>query len=142
MSGFASTKESGAPGSRRNWMETERQLACYCDSDSEDGTVCNPRRDFNTCEPLRRLRTHIDYDHILCHPGYNLRCVKWGPKGGVWEHHWTPMVAQGPPNENLRKSERYCWLCDAALDEHKRTWTRPEWKNRLAGPGFRFRMSA
>ena len=117
-------------------METERQLACYCDCDSEDGTVCNPRRDFNMCEPWRRLRTHIDYDQILCYAGYNLRCVKWGPKGGIWEHHWTPMVAQGPPNENLRWSERYCWLCDAALDEHKRTWTRPEWKKQVGWTRF------
>ena len=88
-------------------METERQLRRCDSSDSEDGTVRNPQN-VNMCGPWRRLRTHIHYDQFLCHAGYNLRCVKWGPKGGIWEHHWTPMVAQGPPNENLRRNERYC----------------------------------
>ena len=115
---------------------------CHCDcSDCED---CNPWRDRNPCEPLsvcerlrtQRLRTHIDYDHYACVPGYNLRCVKWGPRGGVWEHQWTPMVAQGPPNENLRLGEHYCWLCNAGLEEHRKTWTRPEWKKKIGWTRF------
>ena len=85
-----------ASSSRRNWMELERQLRDRDSSDSEDGIVRNPQ-DFNMW-PVRRLRTHIDYDNLLCCAGYNLRCVKWGPKDGIWEHYWTPMVAQGPPN--------------------------------------------
>ena len=114
MSGFAPTKES----------------SCDC-SDCEDCNVCNPWRDGNT-RPLRTqcLRTHIDYDNFVCHAGYNLRCVKWGPQGGVWEHRWTPVTAHGPPNETLRWSERYCWLCNAWLKEHRRTWTRRSGENR------------
>ena len=135
MLGFALTKESGASSSRRNWMETERQLRRCDSSDSEDGTVRNPQN-VDMCGPWRRLRTHIDYDQFSCYAGYNLRCVKWGPKGGIWEHYWTPMVAQGPPNENLRSNERYCWLCDAALDQHKRTWTRPQWKKQVGWTRF------
>ncbi len=49
-----------------------------------------------------RLRTDGVYDDVECYPGYNLRCVKWGPKRGTWEHHWTPVIAQGPPNEKVR----------------------------------------
>ena len=115
------------PEARRSWMEYERQLREQ-DSDSEEGAVYNPQNHW----PQRQLRTDIVYDQVECYPGYNLRCVKWGPKGGTWEHHWTPMVAQGPPNENLRYGQRCCWLCDAGLVEHKRTWTRPSWKRQVA----------
>ena len=94
---LALSKERGTSSSRRNWMELERQLRDCDSSDSEDGTVRNPQ-DFNTW-PVRRLRTHIDYDNLLCCAGYNLRCVKWGPKDGIWEHYWTPMVAQGRPTK-------------------------------------------
>ena len=79
----------------------------------------------------RPLRTDDVYDDVECYPGYNLRCVKWGPKGGTWEHHWTPVVAQGPPNEYVRLSRHRCWLCDDVLTEHKRTWTRPSWKRQV-----------
>ena len=132
---LALSKERGTSSSRRNWMELERQLRDRDSSDSEDGTVCNPQK-VDMCGPWRSLRTLIDYDQFLCYAGYNLRCVKWGPRDGKWEHHWTPMVAQGPPNENLRKSERHCWLCDAWLDEHKRTWTRPTWKRQVGWTRF------
>ena len=76
----------------------------------------------------RPLRTDVVYDDVECYPGYNLRCVKWGPKRGTWEHHWTPVIAQGPPNEKVRCGRQICWLCDARLSEHRRTWTRPSWE--------------
>ena len=79
----------------------------------------------------RPLRTDILYDAVECYPGYNLRCVKWGPRSGIWEHHWTPIIAQGPPNEYVRYGNRRCWLCDVNLVEHKRTWTRPSWKRQV-----------
>ena len=79
----------------------------------------------------RPLRTDIAYDAVECYPGYNLRCVKWGPRSGIWEHHWTPIIAQGPPNEYVRYGNRRCWLCDVNLVEHKRTWTRPSWKRQV-----------
>ena len=113
-------------GAHRSWMEMERQLREQ-DSDSEEG-VTTPQNHW----PQRQLRTDIVYGGVECYPGYNLRCVKWGPKGGTWEHYWTPMVAQGPPNENLRYGQHHCWLCDATLAEHKRTWTRPSWKRQVA----------
>ena len=79
----------------------------------------------------RPLRTDDVYDDIECYPGYNLRCVKWGPRGGTWEHHWTPVIAQGPPNEEVRCGRQYCWLCNAWLTVHHRTWTRPSWKAQI-----------
>ena len=117
--------EAGTSGARRSWMEMERQLMQQ-DSDSEEGDI-TPQINW----PQRQLRTDIVYDEVECYPGYNLRCVKWGPKGGTWEHHWTPVVAQGPPNEYVRLSRHRCWLCDAGLTEHKRTWTRPSWKRQV-----------
>ena len=126
---MAHIQERGTPGARRSWMELERQLRD--DSDSDEGADTQ-KVDW----PRRQLRTDIVYDQVECYPGYNLRCVKWGPKGGTWEHHWTPMVAQGPPNENLRYGQRRCWLCDAGLVEHKRTWTRPSWNRQVGWTRF------
>ena len=60
---IALSKERDTSSSRRNWMEYERQLSDRDSSDSEDGTVCNPRS--SSTLPLRRLRTHIDYDNSL-----------------------------------------------------------------------------
>ena len=78
-----------------------------------------------------RLRTEKTYDCEDCNPWRNLRYVKWGPKGGVWERRFAQVVAAGPPNEELRSSEYSCWLCNAKLKEHKRKWTRPGWTRRV-----------
>ena len=78
-----------------------------------------------------RLRTETAYDDRTCDPWRNLRYVKWGPRGGVWERQCAQVVAHGPPKEELRWGEHYCWLCNAALKEHRRTWTRPGWKKKV-----------
>ena len=109
-------KSSGA----RFYMQKELEEQ---DSDAEPNVIA-PR----VYQYQRPLRTDVVYDDVECYPGYNLRCVKWGPKRGTWEHHWTPVIAQGPPNEKVRGSRLSCWLCDAWLSEHRRTWTRPSWK--------------
>ena len=98
-----------------SWMEEERLRPTI--------TISSGVKAFQ-----RPLRTDDVYDDVECYPGYNLRCVKWGPKRGTWEHHWTPVIAQGPPNEKVRCGRQICWLCDARLSEHRRTWTRPSWK--------------
>ena len=110
-------------GARR--MEMEKELKEQ-DSDSEPGVIAPQIHRYQ-----RPLRTDILYDAVGCYPGYNLRCVKWGPRSGIWEHHWTPIIAQGPPNEYVRYGNRRCWLCDVNLVEHKRTWTRPSWKRQV-----------
>ena len=79
-----------------------------------------------------RLRTETTYDCEDCNPWRNLRYVKWGPKGGVWERRFAQVVANGPPKEELRSSEYSCWLCNAKLKEHKRTWTRPGWTRKVS----------
>ena len=78
-----------------------------------------------------RLRTETTYDCEDCKPWRNLRYVKWGPKGGVWERRFAQVVANGPPKEELRSSEYSCWLCNAKLKEHKRKWTRPGWTRKV-----------
>ena len=119
---IALLQERGTSSSRRRWMEYERQLRDRDSSDSEDVIVRKP-----PCN----LRTDHKYDCEDCREWRNLRYIKRGPKGAVWEKKWAPVVAQGPPPEELRLDESYCWLCNAELQEHRRKWTRPGWTRKV-----------
>ena len=116
----AKTEETSARWVQ-HWLDMEKQIR------RQEAVIISPQIHWFQ----RPLRTDIVYDAAECFPGYNLRCVKWGPKSGIWEHHWTPIIAQGPPNEYVRYGNRRCWLCDVNLVEHKRTWTRPSWKRQV-----------
>ena len=116
----AKTEETSARWVQ-HWLDMEKQIR------RQEAVIISPQIHWFQ----RPLRTDIVYDAVECYPGYNLRCVKWGPKSGIWEHHWTPVIAQGPPNEYVRYGNRQCWLCDVNLVEHKRTWTRPSWKRQV-----------
>ena len=106
--------------SRRKWMEMERELREQ-DSDSEDVMP-------------RNVRTDDKYDCLDCRPWHNLRYVKWGPNGGEWEKGYAPVVAAGPPLEQLRWGEHQCWLCNATLQQLGREWTRPAWMRKWTKP--------
>ncbi len=112
--------EAGTSGARSNWMEMEKELRQQ-DSDSEDVMP-------------RNVRTDDKYDCFDCRPWRNLRYVKWGPKGGEWEKGYAPVVAAGPPLEQLRWGEHQCWLCNATLQQLGRQWTRPAWTRKWTRP--------
>ena len=88
---IALSQERGTSSSRGRWMEYERQLRDRDSSDSEDVIVRKP-----PCN----LRTDHKYDCEDCREWRNLRYIKRGPKGAVWEKKWAPVVAQGPPPKN------------------------------------------
>ena len=77
------------------------------------------------------LRTETAWDYEDGTPWRNLRYVKWGPKGGVWERRFAQVAAHGPPMEEQRSGMCSCWLCNAKLTVHKRKWTRPGWTRRV-----------
>ena len=77
-------------------------------------------------------RTETAYDCEEGAPWRNLRYVKWGPKGGMWEKQYVPVAAHGPPVEERRHGIGFCWLCNAKQNEHKRKWTRPGWTRTVA----------
>ena len=81
--------------------------------------------------PPPGLRTDTKWDGEDCVYRQNLRYVKWGPKGGKWEVKTAPVVAEGPPPEELRQGMCFCWLCNAKLNEHYRKWIRPSWTRRV-----------
>ena len=52
--------------------------------------------------PLPGPRTHSKYDCDDAKPYRNLRAVKLGPRGGVWEQTYVEVI--GPPVETVRRS--------------------------------------
>ena len=82
-------------------------------------------RGFDVCWPPPGPRTYSAYDCEDGRPYYNLRSVKWGPKGSVWEMQFVRVV--GPPVEERRRGIGCCWLCNATLNVQERKWTRPGW---------------
>ena len=74
-------------------------------------------------------RTHSKYDCDDATPYRNLRAVKLGPRGGVWEQTYVEVI--GPPVETVRDGPLHCWLCNAELTAQQRQWTRPGWKRRV-----------
>ena len=89
-------------------------------------------RPFDVSWPPPGPRTDTAYDCEDRAPWRNLRYVKWGPKGGVWERRFVPVVTVGPPMEERRRVIGSCWLCNAKLNTHERKWTRPEWTRNVA----------
>ena len=74
-------------------------------------------------------RTHSKYDCDDATPYRNLRAVKLGPRGGVWEQTYVEVI--GPPVETVRAGPLHCWLCNDELNAHQRQWTRPGWHRRV-----------
>ena len=89
-------------------------------------------RPFDVSWPPPGPRTETAYDCEEGAPWRNLRYVKWGPKGGVWERQFVRVVAHGPPMEERRPGIGSCWLCNAKLNVHNRKWTRPGWTRMVA----------